>query len=59
MLREQLGFAAEVIERQLAHGSSEALGGAYDRTQFQDERVKMMQAWGDYLHKLSANATNK
>ena len=43
MLREQLGFSSEVIERQLAHGSTEALGSAYDRTQFQDERVKMMR----------------
>ena len=45
-----------MIERQLAHGSDEALGGAYDRTQFMAERAKMMQQWGDYLDKLRIGA---
>ena len=45
-----------VIERQLAHGSDEALGGSYDRTQFMAERAKMMQAWADYLDRLRTGA---
>jgi len=52
LAREQLRFDKEVIERQLSHGSDEALGGAYDRTQFHAERVKLMTAWADYLDKL-------
>ncbi|MBX9836469.1 MAG: hypothetical protein K2X65_09870 [Burkholderiaceae bacterium] len=45
-----------MIERQLAHGSDEALGGSYDRTQFMAERAKMMQAWADYLDRLRTGA---
>ncbi|MEI8169833.1 MAG: integrase arm-type DNA-binding domain-containing protein [Rhodoferax sp.] len=56
LIRESLHYDKEVIERQLAHGSDEALGGAYDRTQFLAERAKMMQAWADYLDKLRIGA---
>ena len=56
LIRESLRWDKEVIERQLAHGSDEALGGAYDRTQFLSERAKMMQQWSDYLDKLRIGA---
>ena len=56
MAREQLHFDKEVIERQLSHGSDEALGGAYDRTQFYAERIKLMTVWADYLDKLRTGA---
>ncbi len=52
LIHENLGFHKEMIERQLSHGSDEALGGAYDRTQFYEQRKKMMQAWADYLDQL-------
>ena len=48
LIREALHYDREVIERQLSHGSDEALGGAYDRTQFLAERAKMMQEWAKY-----------
>ena len=56
LIREALHYDKEVIERQLSHGSDEALGGAYDRTQFLAERAKMMQLWADYLDKLRIGA---
>lgn len=56
MAREQLHFDKDVIERQLSHGSDEELGGAYDRTQFMAERIKLMQVWADYLDKLRKGA---
>ena len=56
LIREALHYDKEVIERQLSHGSDEALGGAYDRTQFLVEREKMMQRWADYLDKLRMGA---
>ena len=56
LIREELHYDKEVIERQLSHGSDEALGGAYDRTQFLAERAKMMQRWADYLDKLRIGA---
>jgi len=40
------------LERQLAHKVPRALGTAYNRTQFIDDRHKMMQVWADYLDRL-------
>ena len=48
------GFPAEVIEHQLAHKVPDALGKAYNRTKFIDERRLMMQAWADYLDDLKS-----
>lgn len=48
-IAEQLRYPAEAIEKQLAHKTNNPLGEAYDRTQFLDQRVEMMQAWADYL----------
>lgn len=56
ILAEELRFAPEVIEHQLAHRVSDALGTAYNRTKFIDDRVAMMQAWADYLETLKAGA---
>ena len=52
MLHERLGFDPHVIEAQLAHSVQDALGRAYNRTEFFEQRRKMMQAWADYLDKL-------
>lgn len=52
ILHERLRFPAEVIEHQLAHRVPDALGSAYNRTRFIDDRVSMMQAWADYLDRL-------
>jgi len=52
LLAENLGFRPEVIEHQLAHAVPDALGRAYNRTRYLDERKKMMQEWADYLEKL-------
>lgn len=54
MLHERLKFPAEVIEHQLAHRVADALGAAYNRTRFLDDRRAMMQAWADYLDRLKA-----
>ena len=56
LIHEQLNVAPEVIEHQLAHKVSDALGSAYNRTKFLDARVEMMQRWGDYLDKLKGGA---
>ena len=45
-------YDSEVIERQLAHISSEALRDTYDRSQFLEERVEMMQDWADFIDNL-------
>jgi len=56
MLHERLGYEPAVIEHQLAHAVPDALGMAYNRTKFLDERKRMMQAWADYLEKLKKGA---
>jgi hypothetical protein len=45
-----------VIEHQLAHKVPDALGAAYNRTKFIDQRTLMMQQWADYLDELKAGA---
>jgi integrase len=56
ILSEQLRIQPEVIEHQLAHRVPDALGTAYNRTKFIDDRVVMMQMWANYLDKLKAGA---
>lgn len=52
ILHQELGFAPEVIEHQLAHRVRGSLGAAYNRTKFIKERRIMMQRWADYLERL-------
>jgi integrase len=56
MLREQLDVHTEIIEMQLDHNVADALGTAYNRTQFLKERTAMMQHWADYLDQLREGA---
>jgi integrase len=49
----ELGWNSDVIERQLAHQEPNAVRRAYTHaTEYWSERVKMMQAWADYLDNL-------
>ncbi len=43
------GFPPDVIERQLAHVDRNKLRAAYNRSEYLEERRKMMQWWADYL----------
>lgn len=56
LLHERLGMNPAAIEHQLAHAVPDALGTAYNRTKFLDERRQMMQVWADYLDKLKTGA---
>ena len=49
---ELLRFPEEVAEMQLAHAVKDANGTAYNRAEFLEMRIKMMQAWADYLEDL-------
>jgi integrase len=51
LLNEQ-GWPSDVIERQLAHAERNEVRRAYNRAKYLPERVKMMQAWADYLDAL-------
>ena len=52
ILNEQ-NFKVDVIERQLAHAEPNQVRRAYNRAQYLDERVEMMNWWGDYLDKIT------
>ena len=54
ILNEQ-GWKPDVIERQLAHTERNKVRAAYHRSEYLDDRRKMMQAWGDYLNGLSSS----
>lgn len=52
MAVERLGVDLQVVEAQLAHAVSDALGRAYNRTTFADQRRDLMNRWADYLDQL-------
>lgn len=56
ILHERLNINPHIIEHQLAHAVPDALGGAYNRTRFLDQRKEMVQKWADYLDELKAGA---
>ena len=58
MIAERLGVPSEIIEIQLAHVGSDALHGAYNRTQYIEARIAMMQKWADFCGTLKANDAN-
>jgi len=55
VLNEQ-GWNRDAIERQLAHSERDGVRAAYNYAQYMPERKKMMQAWADYLEKLTIGA---
>lgn len=57
MLAERMkGIDKDMVEAQLGHGKSGPLGGAYDRAEYMEQRLAMMQTWADYLDKLRMGA---
>ncbi len=53
ILREELNYDSEFIEKQLSHKTRAPHGEAYDRTTFLPQRTEMMQSWADHLDKLA------
>ena len=56
ILHERLNIDPHIIEHQLAHSVPDALGAAYNRTKFIEQRTVMMQTWADYLDELKTGA---
>ncbi len=48
MLNE-MGFRADVIERQLAHTERNKVRASYNQADYLDERRMMMQTWADFI----------
>ncbi|MCF0072462.1 integrase arm-type DNA-binding domain-containing protein [Dyadobacter sp. CY261] len=49
ILKEKLGYPHDIADRQLAHVPRSAVDRAYDRAQFLQQRIKMMQEYADYI----------
>ncbi|MGH9906063.1 MAG: tyrosine-type recombinase/integrase, partial [Pyrinomonadaceae bacterium] len=49
----EMGFRADVIERQLAHQERNKTRASYNRAEYLSERLEMMQQWADYLDNLT------
>ena len=50
----EMGFRADVIERQLAHSESNKVRAVYNQAQHLEERREMMQEWSHYLDKVKS-----
>ena len=55
----ELGFAPDLIELQLAHSERNKVRAAYNRAERLAERRKMMQSWADYLDGLKVDDGTK
>jgi len=51
ILNEQ-GYSPDAIERQLAHQDEDRIRSAYNRAEYRNDRIKMMQDWADYLDRV-------
>jgi integrase len=52
----ELGFASDWIERQLAHAEPNAVRRTYNHAEYLVDRAKMMQQWADMLDSWKAGA---
>lgn len=54
MAAERLRVDRDLLELQISHRVFDSLGRAYNRAEFLEERIALMQSWADYLDKLAA-----
>lgn len=52
----ECGYNPDAIEKQLAHAERNKIRAAYHRSEYMDERRKIMQTWADYLDALRTGA---
>jgi integrase len=50
----EMGFRADIIEKQLAHEQENSVRKVYNRAEYLEERRDMIQKWADYLDDLRA-----
>jgi len=57
--RERLRTDPDVLEAQLAHAKRGEVQQAYDRTEFNEQRRRVMQKWADFLDRLRITEQRK
>lgn len=55
----QWGYRSDIIEKQLAHSSSDKVRGSYNHADYLDERRTMLLTWSDYIQDIVNKATAK
>lgn len=58
ILNESGLWYRDAIERQLAHGETDAVRAAYNRAEFLEERRRMMEWWSGHLESLAASTAS-
>ena len=48
----ELNYPTHVIEAQMAHKDENKVHATYNKAEYKDERIKMMQEWADYIDAL-------
>ena len=56
---ESLNFKHEVIEAALAHAKMDKVSSRYDRTDYFNERIRLMQWWANYLDSMVRDQPQK
>jgi len=56
---EKANFSREVCEQALAHKLKDQTEAAYQRGDYFEKRIELMQAWADYCFGIQAVATEK
>lgn len=51
----EMGYKPDAIERQLAHGEQNKIRAAYNRGQYLDERIRLMNDWSELIEAKSEN----
>ncbi len=55
-IANETGFNPDAIERQLAHREKNRVRAAYHRSEYLEQRKKIMQWWANYLDQMEAGA---
>lgn len=55
-IKQELGYAHDIIDLQLAHVKKNKNDAAYDRAKYLGERTRMMQDWADYVDRFALPA---
>jgi integrase len=55
----EMGYAPDIIELQLAHSDTNKVRAAYNRAERLKDRRTMMQRWADYLESLQTDTSKK
>jgi integrase len=55
-LLNELDYDPDIIELQLAHINKDRIRATYNKAQWMEKRIAMMQSWADYLDGLKSDS---